>query len=79
MEKCCYCCCFTWVVVEDDIDEVLVSPGDVEFVLVEERQKELAPAQTHRCHVILLTHTRAKVTPLAQKGHAKKLWKALKL
>lgn len=64
-KHCCYCCCcFTRVVVEDDVDEVLVTPGDVEFVLLEEGHQELFPAQTHRRHVILFPQTRAK-----GKGH----------
>ena len=43
----------TWVVVEDDVEEVLVPPCDVEFVFLEERHQKLLPAQRNTGHVIL--------------------------
>lgn len=33
----------TWVVVEDDVEEVLVSPGDVVLVLLIKRVQEILP------------------------------------
>lgn len=52
----------TRIVVEDDVDQVLVSPGDVLLVLVVERHQELPPAQAHGGHVILGEQGRGHVT-----------------
>ena len=43
----------TWVVVEDDVEEILISPGDVVLVLLVERVKEVLPGEAIRDHAIL--------------------------
>ena len=52
----------TRVVVENYIEKVLVSPGYVEFVFLEQRHQQLLPMQPHRCHVILSTRTQVLTT-----------------
>ena len=44
----------TWVMVEYDIKQILVTPGDVEFILLEEGHEHLIPPQWNRCHVVLI-------------------------
>ena len=41
----CVCVCLTRVVVEDDVEQVLVSPGDVQFVFLQQRLQKLLPAE----------------------------------
>lgn len=43
----------TWVVVEYDIEEVLVSPGDVVLVLLVKRVQQILPGQASRDHAVL--------------------------
>lgn len=43
----------TWVVVEYDVQEVLVSPGDVVLVLLVKRVQQLLPGQASRDHAVL--------------------------
>ena len=43
----------TWVIVKYDIKKVLVTPGDVELILLEERHQDFLPLQCYCCHVIL--------------------------
>ncbi len=45
--------CCTWIVVEDDVEEVLVSPCDVVFVFLIERVKQIFPWQTAGDHAVL--------------------------
>ena len=40
--------------VEYDIKQILVTPGDVEFILLEEGHEHFIPPQWNRCHVVLL-------------------------
>jgi hypothetical protein len=39
--------------VEDDVEEILISPGDVVLVLLVERVKEVLPGEAIRDHAIL--------------------------
>lgn len=34
---------FTWVMMEYDVEQVLVSPGDVEFIFLEKWHQQLRP------------------------------------
>jgi hypothetical protein len=34
---------FTWVMMEYDVEQVLVSPGDVEFIFLEKWHQQLHP------------------------------------
>lgn len=43
----------TWVVVEDDVEEVLVAPGDVVLVLLVKRVQQILPGQASRDHAVL--------------------------
>lgn len=43
----------TWVMIKYDIKKVLVTPGDIEFVLLEKRHQHFLPLQWNGCHVIL--------------------------
>lgn len=43
----------TWVVVEDDIEEVLISPGDMVLVFLVEWMKKILPRQASRDHTVL--------------------------
>lgn len=54
-------CSHTRVVVENDIEKILVSPGDVELVFLKQRHQQFLPPEWHRSHVILSAekHTRA--------------------
>lgn len=44
----------TCVMVEYDIKQILVAPGDVKFILLEEGHEHLVPSQWNGCHVVLL-------------------------
>lgn len=43
----------TWVMVKDDIEKVLVPPGDIEFIFLEKGHQHFLPSQWNCCHVIL--------------------------
>ena len=43
----------TWVVMENDVEEVLVSPGDVVLVLLVKRVQQILPGQARRDHAVL--------------------------
>lgn len=43
----------TWVVVEYDVEEVLVSPGDVVLVFLVQRVQQILPGQASRDHAVL--------------------------
>lgn len=43
----------TWVMMKYDIKKVLVTPGDIEFILLEKRHQNFLPLQWKGCHVIL--------------------------
>lgn len=47
-------CSHTRVVVENDIEKILVSPGDVELIFLKQRHQQFLPPQWNRRHVILL-------------------------
>lgn len=49
------------IVVKNDIEEVLVSPCDVELVFLQQRHEQLLPVQPHRGHVILWEQTQRPV------------------
>lgn len=52
-------CSHTRVVVKNDIEKILVSPGDVELVFLKQRHQQFLPPQWHRRHIILSAeHTR---------------------
>lgn len=53
-------CSHTRVVVENDIENILVSPGDVELVFLKQRHQKFLPLQPHRCHVILSADTHVR-------------------
>lgn len=44
---------FTWVMVKYDVKKILVTPGDVQFILLQERHQNFLPMQQHCSHVIL--------------------------
>lgn len=46
-------CSHTRVVVENDIEKILVSPGDVELIFLKQRHQQFLPPQWNRRHVIL--------------------------
>lgn len=43
----------TWVVVEYDVEEVLVSPGDVVLVFLVQWVQQILPGQASRDHAVL--------------------------
>lgn len=43
----------TWIMVKYDIKKVLVTPGDIEFILLEKGHQNFLPLQCNCCHVIL--------------------------
>lgn len=43
----------TWVVIKYDIKKVLVSPGNIEFVLLKKRHQHFLPLQWKSCHIVL--------------------------
>lgn len=43
----------TWVVMEDDVEKVLISPGDVVLVLLIERVQKVLPRQAAGDHAVL--------------------------
>lgn len=43
----------TWVVVKYDIKKVLVTPRDIEFILLEKGHQNFLPLQCNCCHVVL--------------------------
>lgn len=43
----------TWVMVKYDIKKVLVTPGDIEFILLEKGHQNFLPLQCNCCHVVL--------------------------
>ena len=43
----------TWVVVKYDIKKVLVTPRDIEFILLEKGHQNFIPSQCNCCHVVL--------------------------
>lgn len=53
IKTCSFTSIFTWVVVKYDVQKILVAPGDIEFILLEERHQNFLPTQQHCCHVIL--------------------------
>lgn len=46
-------CSHTRVMVENDIEKILVSPGDVELIFLKQRHQQFLPPQWNRRHVIL--------------------------
>lgn len=63
--------CSTWVVVEDDVEEVLVSPGDVILVLLVKRVQQILPGQASRDHAVL-EHQRCLAACALIKGTSSK-------
>lgn len=43
----------TWVMVKYDVQKVLVTPGDIEFILLEKGHQDFLPPQCNCCHVVL--------------------------
>lgn len=43
----------TWVMVKDDVKKILVTPSDIEFILLEKGHQNFLPLQWNCCHVVL--------------------------
>lgn len=62
----------TWVVVEYDVEEVLVSPGDVVLVLLIERMQKILPGQAAGDHAVLKIPTAIYLQEAQKKPKKKK-------
>lgn len=55
----------TWVMIKYDIKKILVSPGNIEFVLLEKRHQHFLPLQWKSCHIILEVGNTATIIHLS--------------
>lgn len=62
----------TWIVMKDDVQEVLVAPRDVILVLLVQGVKQVPPGQTSRHHAVLWdkeVHPKSGVSSQAYLSH----------